>query len=238
MMSRKTFFASLIGLALTVILLVACGTPEPTAKVIGPISTSAPAPATPTQAPPPTETPVPEPSPSDSVLSKPTRHALFLQAWMFINDRYVYPDYGGRDWEAVRDESSEKVANAASDEEFYDLMREMVELLGDDHSSFIAADLVALDNAVYENLEIPVNAIRLRSQVYTPEAMVSQFDAGLHEALESCLGPFPGPRAGDRESHCQLARRLRCLTISRHSSLPTLSKCKRALTCPIPYFQV
>ena len=73
---------------------------------------------------------------------------------MVINDRYVYPDYGGLDWEAVRDEYSEKVANAASDEEFYDLMRELVGRLGDEHSSFATAELVALEDVFYENLEI------------------------------------------------------------------------------------
>ena len=74
---------------------------------------------------------------------------------MSINDRYVYSDHGGLDWEAVKGEYSEKVNNATSDEEFYDLMREMVDLLGDDHSSFMAPEVVALRDAIYENLEIP-----------------------------------------------------------------------------------
>lgn len=42
-----------------------------------------------------------------------------------------------------------------------------------------------------------MDAIRLRRQEYTPEAMVSQFDAGLHEAPASCLGPFPGSGADE-----------------------------------------
>jgi C-terminal peptidase prc len=88
-------------------------------------------------------------------MSKATRHALFSQAWMLINDNYVYPDYGGLDWEAVRDEYADKVAGAAGDEEFYDLMRQMVDLLGDQHSSFLSPDMVALENAFYESLNIP-----------------------------------------------------------------------------------
>ncbi|MGC9334603.1 MAG: S41 family peptidase [Anaerolineae bacterium] len=88
-------------------------------------------------------------------LSKATRHAVFMQTWMLINDLYVHPDYGGLDWEAVKEEYSEKVANAASDEEFYDVMREMVDLLWDEHSSFLVSEVVALQHAIYENLHVP-----------------------------------------------------------------------------------
>ena len=154
-MSRKTLSTSIIGLALALMLLTACGTPEPPPAVIQATSTSAPAITTPTEVPAPTEEVVNEPSPSASTLSKATRHALFIQTWMFVNDLYVYPDYGGLNWEAVEEEYTEKVTNAASDEEFYDLMREMIDLLGDEHSAFLSPDVVRLQNAIYESLEIP-----------------------------------------------------------------------------------
>lgn len=155
MMIRKAFYAPMIGLALAVTLLAACGTPAPLPETIQPTARSATATYTPTQAPLPTATPVPEQPPTASALSKPARYALFLQTWMFVNDRYVYADFGGVDWEAVKEEYSVKVTDAASDEAFYDLMREMVDLLGDEHSAFVTPELVALENTIYDSLQIP-----------------------------------------------------------------------------------
>jgi carboxyl-terminal processing protease len=155
MMNRRTRSTPILGLALVLILLAACGTTEPPPAVIQATSTSRPATTTPTQVPAPTEGPLAEPSPGIAVLSKATRYSLFTQTWMFVNDLYVYPDYGGLDWEAVKEEYSEKIANAASDEEFYDLMREMVDLLGDEHSVFLSPDFVDMQNAIYDRLRIP-----------------------------------------------------------------------------------
>ena len=148
-MNRKT----ILVLTLAVALLLACGAPEPSPEVIQPRAT--PTPITPTQPPTPAETPATEPTPSTPAMSKATRHALFTQAWTLIKYNYVYPDYGGLDWEAVKEEYGEKVTSVASDEEFYDLMYQMVDLLGDEHSSFLSPDLVALEDAIYESLEIP-----------------------------------------------------------------------------------
>jgi carboxyl-terminal processing protease len=142
------------GLAPILLVIAACGTPEPIPAAIQVTSTSAPIPATPTQAPAPTERVVAEPSPGASVLSKATRHALFIQTWMSINDRYVDPDYGGLDWETVRDEYAAKVANATSDQEFYALMREMIDRLGDQHSTFLSPDQVARLDALYQDLKV------------------------------------------------------------------------------------
>jgi C-terminal peptidase prc len=155
MMNRKTSFETMTGLVLALMLVTACGTPEPSPAVVQARSTSPPATTKPTRVPAPTEKLVSEPSPDTSGLSKATRHALFIQAWMFVNDLYVYPDYGGLDWEAAKEEYSEKIANAASDGEFYDLMSEMVDLLGDEYSSFLAPEIVALQDAIYQNLHVP-----------------------------------------------------------------------------------
>ncbi len=158
-MNRKTLSTPMGGLfALALLLLAACGTPEPSPAVIQATSTSTPTATTPTQVPAPTGRFLAEPSPSAAVLSKATRDALFIQTWLFVNSLYVYPDYGGLNWQAVKEEYSEKVANATSDEEFYDLMREMIDLLGNEHSAFLspeAARLARLEDTIYDNLQIP-----------------------------------------------------------------------------------
>jgi C-terminal peptidase prc len=88
-------------------------------------------------------------------MTKATRFALFLQIWQLVSERYVDEDYGGLDWQAVRHEYTEKVAGATDDEEFYDLMAEMIGLLGDDHSSFVPPRLAALAETDEERLQIP-----------------------------------------------------------------------------------
>lgn len=187
MTSRKTLPATTIVLSLALLLLAGCGAPEPSPAVVEATATPAPATATPTQVPAPSEEPVSEPSPSTPGLSKPARHVLFLQTWMFVNNRYVYPDYGGVDWEAVKEEYSVKVGNAASDKDFYDLMREMIDLLGDEHSSFLAPETIALQDAAYDNLQIP-GGIGASVRVIDGEPVLVQVFPG-HPAFEAGLQP-------------------------------------------------
>jgi C-terminal peptidase prc len=102
---------------------------------------------------------------------------------MWIQDGYVDPDHGGLDWEAVREEYTEKVANAASDEEFYALMEEMVNLLDDKYSSFLSPDAVALEEALYEGLTVPGGIGAYLSEVDGALVLIQVFpDAPAFEA--------------------------------------------------------
>jgi C-terminal peptidase prc len=101
-----------------------------------------------------TGTPPAEVSPEARGLSRARRYAIFNQAWTLVRDRYVHPDFGGVDWEAVGEEYAEKVTSVEEDEAFYDLMREMIELLDDEHSVFLSPESVALEEAFYEGLQI------------------------------------------------------------------------------------
>jgi C-terminal peptidase prc len=69
-------------------------------------------------------------------LDSDLRLQVFDQVWTLVRDRYVYQDYRGLDWNAIRDEFAPRVGAAASAEEFYTLMRELIDRLGDDHSGF------------------------------------------------------------------------------------------------------
>src|SRR5690242_18980003 len=103
--------------------LVQAPTPQPTAA---PSATPSPAPsataepsATPT--PRPTATPTPTPSttaeplphtPTLAPLAAARRADVLEQAWELVRDRYVYTDYRGLDWDAVRAEYAPRVAAA------------------------------------------------------------------------------------------------------------------------------
>ncbi|MBC8161604.1 MAG: PDZ domain-containing protein, partial [Roseiflexaceae bacterium] len=100
---------------------------------------------TPTQTPAPSITPVPTatfvpvaPTPTLEPLSAERRAALFAQVWTLVRENYVYEDYRGNDWEAVRAEFEPRVLGAASEEEAYAQLGAMIERLGDDHTVFLS----------------------------------------------------------------------------------------------------
>lgn len=69
---------------------------------------------------------------------------------MLVRDTYVYEDYRGLDWEAVREEFAPRVAAAETPEVFYGLMRELIDRLGDNHSRFESPQEVAAQEAEFE----------------------------------------------------------------------------------------
>jgi C-terminal peptidase prc len=73
-----------------------------------------------------------------ATLAQTQRDEIFTDVWELVRDRYVYTDYRGVDWNTVRAEFAPRVKVAATPEEFYALMEEMIERLGDEHSRFIS----------------------------------------------------------------------------------------------------
>jgi len=127
-------------------------TPAP-ALLVAP--TSAPLPsATPLPTRTPTATPTPTPAPTaTSVPLTPTatlvpladtdRERIFDEVWTVVRDRYLYLDYRGVDWQAARATYRPRALAAGSPEAFYQVMSELIDLLGDDHSRFESPRAVA-----------------------------------------------------------------------------------------------
>lgn len=67
-----------------------------------------------------------------------------------MRDRYVYDDYRGLDWAAVRDEFAPQIAAAETPAAFYNLMQSLIDRLGDDHSRFETPQDVAQEEASFE----------------------------------------------------------------------------------------
>lgn len=133
----------------------ATATPTPSAA---PTSTPAPTAAptsTPTSTPAPTATPTAtflplSPTATLAPLSRAERRDIFDEVWTLVRDRYVYTDYRGIDWDAVRGEFAPQVAAAETPEQFYGLMRDLIDRLGDDHSRFESPQEVAEEEARFE----------------------------------------------------------------------------------------
>lgn len=112
--------------------------------------------ASPTPLPSPTITPSPTPTfvPIDPTatlvpLSSAQHEEIFNQIWTLVRDNYVYEDYGGVDWAAVRAEFAPQVAAVATTTDFYGLMREMILRLDDEHSRFESPQDVAEEEAFF-----------------------------------------------------------------------------------------
>jgi len=104
----------------------------------------------PTDTPEPTETPLPTETlvtETPTQLSYDQRDQLFNEVWSIINDHYLYPDFRGRDWAAIRAEYSPRIEQATSNEEFYALLTEMVGKLDDRHSRFLAPSAATFEDA-------------------------------------------------------------------------------------------
>ncbi len=110
-------------------------TVAPTAPAVMPTHqppTRSPATATPTRTPrPPTATPTSTTAPGAS------HQEVFEAVWQTVKDYYVYPDFNGLDWDAVHEDYGVRVRAATGDEEFYAVIKEMIDALKDDHSQFL-----------------------------------------------------------------------------------------------------
>jgi C-terminal peptidase prc len=71
------------------------------------------------------------------------RERIFDRVWTLVRDRYLYPDYRGVDWQAARETFRPRALAAESPEAFYQVMAELIVLLGDDHSRFESPRVVA-----------------------------------------------------------------------------------------------
>lgn len=79
--------------------------------------------------------------------------ASFEKAWQLINDRYWDPDFGGLDWEAVREELRPKAEEAQTNEDLRKVLDEMIDRLGQSHFGVIPGDEAGPVEDVEEDLD-------------------------------------------------------------------------------------
>lgn len=94
----------------------------------------------------------PSPGPDEAVLMpEDARLALFDQVWGTIDEGYLDETYNGVDWAAVGDEYAPYFLELENAYEVYDLVREMVGLLGDEDVVF--TDSFAMEQLTPEETE-------------------------------------------------------------------------------------
>ncbi|MFN5341426.1 MAG: S41 family peptidase [Roseiflexaceae bacterium] len=88
-------------------------------------------------------------TPTLTALDRNMRERLFETVWSTIADHYVYRDFRGVDWQATYDIYKPKALAATSPQQFYGVIREMIQLLNDDHSRLDDPQQVARNTAVH-----------------------------------------------------------------------------------------
>lgn len=101
--------------------------------------------------PPPTATPTAAEAPTLTPTSLPRalQQQIFAHLWQIIHDEYLYADFNGLDWDAIRVEYQDVIDSGLTNEEFYTTMDEMIARLGDDHSAYYSPEMVAKEDAAY-----------------------------------------------------------------------------------------
>ncbi len=89
------------------------------------------------------------PSPTFTRFTAVERRKFFRQIWRTVKEHYVYEDFNGADWANAEHGYDERIAAAPSTEAFYEIVREAIDTLNDDHSRFDSPQDVAADAALY-----------------------------------------------------------------------------------------
>ena len=89
------------------------------------------------------------PTPTFEPLHKEDQAQIFHEIWNTVNQEYLYEDFNGVDWEAIKEIYLEKIQEGLTTDDFYYAMAEMVYELGDNHSGYMNPQDVYEDNLEY-----------------------------------------------------------------------------------------
>lgn len=120
------------------------------------VPTAAPATAIPLPSPTSVPTPAPTHAPTPDVLPLNERLQMFDEVWRIVNEKYLYADFGGIDWEELYPEYRTRIMRAQLRDEFYTAMIDLVAQLNDNHSRFVPPAAVETEDAVASGREIRV----------------------------------------------------------------------------------
>lgn len=94
-----------------------------------------------------------EPAKPDLELAR-THRRIFRRVWGTVDRDYVYADFNGVDWDAVKDEFAPLVESAPDNETFWHLMQSMIDRLDDQHSVYLTPEeVIAEDKSASGDLD-------------------------------------------------------------------------------------
>lgn len=131
----------------------------------------------------PSPTAVPTIAPNEAV-GKEEYREVFEAVWDTVDQTYFDPDFGGLDWDAIRDEYEPRIITAENDQALYKLLNQMIWELNVSHAGVWAADQwPSIQPVVFKNGEIGIDVRLLDDQ-----AVITRVEAG-SPAEEAGLRP-------------------------------------------------
>jgi carboxyl-terminal processing protease len=94
-----------------------------------------------------TQTPSSLYNPVQSPLTTSGQLAFFDQIWTIVNDKYLYTQFNGLDWNAIHSEYKGKIEAGMNEDVFYQDMEELIGKLGNRHTRFLPPRKNVLDAA-------------------------------------------------------------------------------------------
>lgn len=104
----------------------------------------------------PTDNALPTAQPAPAPLSIDERRQIFEEVWHTVKQHYLYADFRGVDWDALREEYEPRVEAEQSQDAFYADMAEMVARLDDHHSRFVPPSAALTEDATASGREVTV----------------------------------------------------------------------------------
>ncbi|HEY3340453.1 MAG TPA: S41 family peptidase [Anaerolineae bacterium] len=75
---------------------------------------------------------------------------VFDELWAIVHDYYVYTDYNGLNWAAVKITAEQEISAGIANSQFYDLMHGVVTSLNDNHSYFLSPEEARAESQDYQ----------------------------------------------------------------------------------------
>lgn len=119
---------------------------EPTRTPAPPPPSATPPPTRPAATPSPTNTPEP---PADAQ----RQLRVFQRLWSIVNTRYIYPDFNGVDWRKARTDTESAIRAGMGDARFHETLSDLIDSLGDEHSSFLTPEQVTAEDSEFAGQE-------------------------------------------------------------------------------------
>jgi carboxyl-terminal processing protease len=76
--------------------------------------------------------------PTPTLVPRAERVRIFEEVWKTVDDNYLYKGFNGVDWNALHDKYLPLATNAATSDDFYKAISDMVDQLKDDHSRYLS----------------------------------------------------------------------------------------------------